>query len=252
MQVRHKETDEEGSRADSLRLQLEDVQNEFREFTYRVSHEVHAPLRSAVNFAVLLEREYEKDLSEEVRNCLHYVVDGVKQAQALLNGLLEYSRIDTLGNPPERVDCNYVLECCQARFRANEAFKEARTTIEPLPELMANPAQLETLFYVLIDNAVRYRDPARRLEIHIFARRHKNFWLFTVADNGSGLAEAHQQEAFQLFLRFPTPHDSGGIGLGLALAEKIVKHHGGRIWMESEPGVGTRLYFMLPAIEDGA
>jgi len=232
----------------SSQQQLSELREGFREFAYRVSHDVNAPMRSVVNFSELLARKYEKTLLDnQARDYLAYIVKGVKQAQDMLDALLEYSRIDTLSNPTIESDCNLILERCLRLLHPLIERFEVTVRSEPLPFVLCEPKQLEKLFCVLIENAIQFRSSGRIPEVSIGAKSIQDAWLFWVADNGIGIAPKYHKEIFQAFRHVHTGVMQSGLGMGLAIAQKIIQRHKGEIWVVSDSDLGSVFYFTLPA-----
>ncbi len=230
--------------ADTM-AELERSNKELEQFAYVASHDLQAPLRRITSFIQLLEERYKDGLDQEAKKYLHYVVDGAKRMQALINDLLAYSRLGTRGKPFLRTDCNKVLDRVLADLDKPIKSCGAVVTYDALPTVMADEAQLGQVFQNLIENAVKF---CRNIQprIHISAKRGDDGWLFSVSDNGIGVAEEFFDRIFVMFQRLHTQEEYPGTGIGLAVCKKIVERHGGRIWAESETGKGSTFYFTIP------
>lgn len=162
----------------------------------------------------------------------------------MINGLLEYSRVDSRGKSFELIDCETLFE--RALLNLEVTIKENNTTIthDTLPTVMADSSQLLQVFQNLISNAIKFHG-TESPRIHISARRNENEWIFSVHDNGIGIEQEYTKQLFNIFKRLHG-REYPGIGLGLSICKKIINRHNGRIWLESEPGKGSTFYFTIP------
>jgi signal transduction histidine kinase len=169
----------------------------------------------------------------------------------LIHDLLELLRVGRQGKLPAAVAVSQSIEQACQQLRANIDEHKAIIDVGPMPEVFAQGGQIVQLFQNLIGNAIKYVAPGVQPQIAISARGDGEFWHFTVQDNGIGIPENHLDAVFIIFRRLHADEAYSGTGVGLALCKKIVEQHGGRIWVESEVGTGTRFHFTLPAA-DGA
>jgi light-regulated signal transduction histidine kinase (bacteriophytochrome) len=163
----------------------------------------------------------------------------------LISDLLAYSRIGTRGKPFGPTNCNETLDRVLATLKEPLAGADAKLTRDPLPEVIADSSQLETLFQHLIENAVKFRRGARP-RIHVGAEDVDGEWVFSVRDNGIGIDPMYCERIFVIFQRLHRRDEYPGTGMGLAICKRIVERRGGRIWVESEPGKGSTFYFTIP------
>ncbi|MEC4982825.1 MAG: ATP-binding protein [Oscillatoria sp. PMC 1068.18] len=218
---------------------------ELEEFAYVVSHDLQEPLRAIIGYTKLLETEYRDRFDETGFEYLDFVVGGARRMQFLIQDLLSYSRIATNGIEFAETDCNQIL--AQALDNLQVAITEIPVNIhsESLPQVMADPNQILQLFQNLLSNALKFRRQ-ESLEIQINAELKDNqYWQFSVQDNGIGIKEKYFDRIFQVFKRLHTQREFPGTGIGLAVCKKIVERHGGKIWVESELGLGSIFYFTL-------
>ena len=228
----------------SLLAELERSNKELEQFAYVASHDLQEPLRMVSSYTQLLEVEYRDKLSDDAREYITYAVDGAKRMQRLINDLLEFSRVGTRGTRLEPVDLNVVLSAVLANLSVAIEEAGAQITSDPLPVAMADATQLGQLLQNLIANAIKFRG-ARPPVINITASDRGQEWVFVVADNGIGIEPQYFDRIFVIFQRLHAAVDYPGTGIGLAVCKRIVERHGGRIWVDSEPGHGTAVSFSV-------
>ena len=233
-------------RLQQLNQELSRSNQELEQFAYVTSHDLQQPLRTIENFTQLLAQSYSDQLDgdEEAEQIISFVLNGVSRMKALINDLLTYSRITTQRKELQSADCEVILEIVTSNLEL--LIRETDTTITSgsLPTVKANQQQLVQLFQNLIDNAIKYRrqqPPA----IKIGAKAKNGEWLFWVKDNGIGISSEHNERIFLIFQRLHTSKEYPGTGIGLAICQKIVQLHHGKIWLDSELGQGTTFYFTI-------
>ncbi len=219
--------------------------DELSQFAYVASHDLQEPLRMVASFLQLLEKRYERVLDEDGKKFIHFAVDGAKRMQALIQDLLSLSRVQTRARPLAPLDCAKVFRDVCENLQLVIAESNATITCDSLPEIVADNVQIAQLFQNLMDNALKFRgvEPVR---IHISAVRRAGEWEFSVSDNGMGIEPQFFDRIFGIFQRLQTREELPGTGIGLAVCKKIVERHGGRIWIESEPGRGSTFFFTIP------
>lgn len=195
------------------------------------------------SYTRLLARRYEGQLDERADRYIGYAVDGAERMKALIQDLLEYSRVGTRGNPPEPTDPEEALAHAIEDLRLAIHEADARITYDPLPEVMADPVQLRQVFQNLLENALKFSGDEPPV-VHVSGGRQGERCVFSVRDQGVGIEEEYRDQIFVLFRRLQGP-EAGGTGIGLALARKIVERHGGELWVDSEPGEGSTFHFTL-------
>jgi light-regulated signal transduction histidine kinase (bacteriophytochrome) len=218
---------------------------ELEQLAYIASHDLQEPLRMVVSYLQLLEQRYGGQLDSDAHEFIEFAVDGATRMQALIDDLLTYSRVGTRAQPLQPTDCMAVVEVVIRSVRV--AIKESgtRVTYDPLPTVAGDATQLMQLFQNLIANAIKFRRD-QGPEIHIHAEPEDGFWRFSVQDNGIGIAPEYFDRIFVMFQRLHSRSTYSGTGIGLAICQKIVERHGGRIWVESTPGTGSTFQFTLP------
>lgn len=225
--------------------ELERSNKELEEFAYVASHDLQEPLRMVSGFTQLLEKKYKDHLDDKAREYIHFANDGAKRMQALIEALLQYSRVGKKDTAVEEVDLNNVL--AQVLTDLDISIKEARAEIkvEPLPVLSVNRAQMVQLFQNLILNALKFREPAKPPVIEVACQKKTDGWQFSIKDNGIGIDPKFSEKIFVIFQRLHSNKKYPGTGIGLSLCKKIVENYKGRIWIESEPGKGSIFHFTI-------
>jgi PAS domain S-box-containing protein len=218
---------------------------DLQQFAYVASHDLQEPLRNVASCLQLLEKKYKNKLDANADQYIYHAVEASVRMKALILDLLAYSRIGTKGKPPQRIDCEQILDQTVRNLRAAVADAGAVITHEPLPTVPADDTQLLQVFQNLIGNAIKFRrdEPP---QIHLSAVKNKNEWIFSVKDNGIGIESRHLDRIFVIFQRLHKRSQYHGTGMGLAIVKKVVERHRGRVWVESEFGSGTTFYFTIP------
>ncbi|AGB38379.1 PAS domain S-box protein [Natronococcus occultus] len=225
---------------------LEESNERLEQFAYAASHDLQEPLRMITSYLELLERRYGDRLDENGEEFLAYAVDGAERMREMIDGLLEFARVDTRGEPFEPVELDVVLEETLDTLRIKIDESGAEIELESLPRVRGDEAQLRQLFQNLLSNAIEYSgdEPPR---VRVEADRAGETWTVAVRDEGVGIDADEQDRIFDVFERLHSQEEHPGTGIGLALCERIVERHGGEIRVDSEPGEGTTVTFTLPA-----
>ena len=229
--------------------QLSASNRELEQFAYVASHDLQAPLRNIASFARILERRYRDKLSEEANEFLAFIRESVGELQHLIDDLLSLSKVNPQSAQMQPLPLGLPLRRAVEQLRAVLGESNAHISIEALPPVRGDSRLLTQLFQNLIANAVKFQPAGRVPEVHIRAVREAGGdWRCEVADNGIGIAAQNHDKLFQIFRRLNAADQYPGTGIGLALCHKIVGLHGGRIWVESLPGEGSRFCFTLPSV----
>jgi two-component system, chemotaxis family, CheB/CheR fusion protein len=218
---------------------------DLQQFAAVASHDLQEPLRTVSGFVQLLQKKYADQLDAEADTFIGHAVDGAKRMEILIKDLLAYARVDSRRREPSPTDANLALR--QALDNLGDRIQETRAEIThgKLPTVRTDPSQLAQLFQNLLGNAMKFHAEAPP-KIHVDACREGDYWRFSVSDNGIGIASEYQDHIFEVFRRLHSRAQYAGTGIGLAICKKIVERHGGRIWVESEPGHGSTFHFILP------
>jgi PAS domain S-box-containing protein len=218
---------------------------ELNQFFFVSSHHLQEPVRSIVSYLQLLQRRYEGKLGEDADEFISYAVNGAIRMRELINGQIAYAHIGTHGRTFMPTDCSAAVDSVLNGLRPVIEEHNATVTRDELPSISADSNQILQLFHHLIDNAIKFKgdEPPR---VHISARQEDDQWVFTIQDNGLGIAPQYFDRIFEIFQRLHKGEEYPGTGIGLAICKKIIERHGGHIWVESEPGQGSTFYFTIP------
>lgn len=219
---------------------------DLEQFASVASHDLQEPLRMVTSYLQLLARRYKGKLDSDANEFISFALDGSLRMWKLINDLLTYSRVGTREKELKLTDCKTVLDQSLNNLKVAVEENGAVVTHDPLPTVMVDNPQWVQLFQNLIGNAIKFRGNKPPC-IHVSASRNGNGWIFSIRDNGIGIAPEYAESIFTIFKRLHGLQDYAGTGIGLAICKKIVERHGGRIWMESEVGKGATFYFTLPA-----
>jgi PAS domain S-box-containing protein len=219
---------------------------ELERFAYVSSHDLQEPLRTVASFAQLLGSRYRGKLDADADEFIQFIVDGANRMQTLINDLLAYSRVGTQGKPFAPVEFERVFHDVMEDLDLAIEESGAVVTRDPLPAVRGDGVQLRQLLQNLVGNAIKFRQPGEPPRVHVGAARDGAGWQFSVRDNGIGIDPQYFERVFIIFQRLHGRDDYPGTGIGLAVCKKIVERHGGRIWVESEPGRGSTFHFTLP------
>ena len=217
---------------------------ELEQFAYVASHDLREPLRMVASYVKLLERRYADKLDDSAKEFINFAVDGANRMQRLIEDLLTYSCV---GSKPQELEPLHAEEALtDAIQNLQEAIKEAdaKVTYDPLPIVSGDQTQLIQLFQNLVANAIKFRGD-KQPEVHVTVEPDHGQWRFSVIDNGIGIKKDYQDRIFKIFQRLHSREEYDGTGIGLAVVNKIVERHHGKIWVNSTPGEGATFSFTL-------
>ncbi|TYT60261.1 PAS domain-containing sensor histidine kinase [Natrialba swarupiae] len=223
---------------------LEESNERLEQFAHAVSHDLREPLRMVTSYLQLIDQRCGDALEDDGEEFLEYAVDGAERMREMIEGLLEYSRVETQGEPFEPVDLGAVLDEVRDDLQLRIDETDAEITADELPTVAGDASQLRQVFQNLLDNAIEYSgdEPPR---IDIAAERVGDRWRIIVADHGIGIDPDNHDRVFEVFQRLHTSNEYPGTGIGLALCQRIVERHDGEMWVESEPDEGSTFSFTL-------
>jgi two-component system, chemotaxis family, sensor kinase Cph1 len=224
---------------------LEASNQELEQFAYVSSHDLREPLRMITSFLQLLEKRYKGRLDEDADEFITFAVEGAKRMDAMINDLLEYSKIGNQERDFNYINCEKILEIVLMNLKTLIEEHEVIITHEALPDIYANDQLMIQLFQNIISNSIKYQSE-KRPEIHISVEKKEEEHVFSITDNGIGIDSKHLERIFIIFQRLHTRDEYEGTGIGLAISQKIVHLLGGKIWVESKPGQGSTFYFTIP------
>ncbi len=220
---------------------------ELQHFTYAAAHDLREPVRTVRAFTELLETRHSAALTGEGPRILSYIASAARRMEELVDGLFQYGQASNADSDLADVSLDDVLRTVTGAMRKQLEETHAKVEWNGLPPLRADRNQLAVVFQNLISNAIKYRG-RNPPEVEITADAFEGEWRFCVADNGIGIAPRHQGRIFNIFERVH-PHDYPGAGIGLSICRRLIERQGGRIWVESEEGKGSRFCFTFPRPE---
>jgi signal transduction histidine kinase len=244
------------ARLDAQAVELRRSNAELEQFAYVASHDLQEPLRKVASFCQLLEQRYGSALDERGIEYIGFAVDGAKRMQVLINDLLTFSRVGRLNVTRTTVDLDSTLDTALGNLAT--AIEESKAQIVrrggPLPQVIGDATLVTMLWQNLIGNAVKFRRDDRVPRIVIDCERgsgdHGGHWIFSVTDNGVGIAPEFAEKVFVIFQRLHGRDTYTGTGIGLAVCKKIVELHGGTIGIDTGNSSGSRFWFTLPVAAD--
>jgi PAS domain S-box-containing protein len=231
-----------------LRRQAEELRHsneELEQFAYVASHDLQEPLRMVSSYVQLLARRYQGRLDSDADEFIGFAVEGANRMKVLINDLLAFSRVGTRSKEFGPVPLDKIFDEVVRNLELAVEESSAVISRDSLPRVLADEVQMAQLFQNLIGNAIKFRGEAPP-RVHVGARSQDDHWLLFVRDNGIGLDPKFAERIFVIFQRLHNRAEYPGTGIGLAICRKIVERHGGRIWVESQPGAGATFLFTLP------
>ncbi len=225
--------------------ELERSNDDLEHFAYIASHDLQEPLRMIASYNQLLAKRYKDQLDDKAHKYIDYAVDGAKRMQALIHGLLEYSRAGSGGIEFKETDMNHQLDLVLHDLHKKIQETETKISKMELPSMVVNSQQVGRVLQNLISNAIKFQNGTVP-KINISVKEESEETVFCIHDNGVGIAPESFDRVFNLFERVHSRQQYPGNGIGLAVSKRLVENHGGRIWLESEKDQGTAFYFSIP------
>jgi signal transduction histidine kinase/Tfp pilus assembly protein PilF len=245
-----KEVEERTGELKQSNVQLEKSNKELEQFAYITSHDLKEPLRNIISFTDLIDRNLLGELDEETEDYMHTVKSNARQMHSLIEGVLEFARIENIDFHKEKVDLNTILEKIQSVLLASLQEKNVQLKIGNLQEVIGNSSQLFLVLKNLVENAMKYNNNPEP-KIVVTSNVVGGFCHVSVKDNGIGIDKEYHTKIFDMFQRLHIRREYKGAGLGLSICKKIIQNLGGDIWVESELGKGSSFIFSIPHVEKG-
>ncbi|WP_224448702.1 PAS domain S-box protein [Haloprofundus salilacus] len=224
---------------------LEESNERLEQFAYAASHDLQEPLRMVSSYLQLIDQRYADELDENAEEFIGFAIDGAERMREMIDSLLEYSRVETRGDPLKPVDLDPILNGVIENLQVKIEESNAEITADPLPRVKGDASQIRQVFQNLLDNAIEYSGDEPP-QIRVTAERDFDVHVISVRDEGIGIDPTATNRIFDVFQRLHTRDEHPGTGIGLALCERIIERHGGEIWVDSEPGAGSTFSFTLP------
>jgi light-regulated signal transduction histidine kinase (bacteriophytochrome) len=218
---------------------------ELEQFAYIASHDLQEPLITVIQCIDLLQDGLYDNLDEEKKQYLEFINSSTARMQQLVKGLLDYSRIGK-GRKSNQIDCNEIVANVLADMDASLKESNAIIECENLPIIQGYTTEIRQLFQNMISNANKFRKKDQQPKIKITAVKEETNWIFSIEDNGIGIKEEDMDKVFVIFKRLHNRSEYQGTGIGLSHCKKIVEHHHGTIWVESEPNEGSTFKWSFP------
>jgi PAS domain S-box-containing protein len=229
---------------------LEEANRELEAFSYSVSHDLRTPLRAIRGFSRMLQDERAASLDEEGRRLLGVVIANTEKMGQLIDDLLSFSRVGRNEITRSRIDMSGVVRGVIAELEPLEEGAGIEFVVESLPDAQGDAAMIRQVWVNLIANAVKFTLPKGSGLIRVGADRSEGENVYHVKDTGVGFKAEYAEKAFGIFQRLHSESEFEGTGVGLAIVERIIVRHGGRVWAEGKAGEGAEFYFSLPRYED--
>jgi signal transduction histidine kinase len=226
---------------------LERSNAELEQFAYVASHDLQEPLRKVASFCQLLQRRYEGQLDERADQYIGFAVDGAKRMQSLITDLLAFSRVGRGETELIATPLDEVVTTALANLTRRVEESRARVEVQPLPVVLGDPVLLTAVFQNLIGNALKFHGDEPPV-VRVKAEHNGTDWTISCCDEGIGIDPEYAERIFAIFQRLHPKETYEGTGIGLALCRKIVEHHGGRIWLDTDATPGTTFRFTLPVL----
>ncbi|KXX68630.1 ATP-binding protein [Flammeovirga sp. SJP92] len=225
---------------------LKEKNKSLEEFAYITSHDLQEPLNTISSFVEILFITYDERMDDNCRQILKYISTSTARLRNMIKSVLEYSRLGTKKEKKD-IDCNRLIQEIRDDFKKLLETKEVNLQINHLPMINGSESEMRMLFQNLISNAIKYQKADSIPEVTVNVKdSHDGFWVFSVKDNGIGIAEGNRNKIFRMFHRLHLQDEYQGVGIGLANCQKIVQSHKGKIWVESEENQGSTFYFTIP------
>jgi two-component system sensor histidine kinase/response regulator len=228
-------------------LQLEDMNQELESFSYSVSHDLRAPLRSIIGYSKILDEDYHATLDEEGRRVVAVIRRSSGRMNSLIDSLLEFSKLGRKELTKSNIDSESLVNGVIDEIK-NTIAHQAKIEVNDLLPAYADQALLTQVWVNLLSNAIKYSSKKESPVVEIGSQGNESYITYFVKDNGSGFDMAYADKLFKVFQRLHKQTEFEGTGVGLALVQKIINRHDGKVWAEGKIGEGATFYFSLPLL----
>lgn len=228
-------------------LETKKINQDLEAFSYSVSHDLRAPLRSINGYSQILIEDYSEKLDDEGHRILNVIINNAKKMGQLIDDLLEFSRLGRQEIYRAMADVNEQVQNISSELMERETKRTIDLKIHPLGSAMIDPTMMRQVWINLIGNALKYSRNKEVATIEIGRTDENGKTVFYVKDNGAGFDMAYMDKLFGVFQRLHKANEFEGTGVGLALVKRIIDRHKGQIWAEAKVGEGATFYFSLPA-----
>ena len=224
---------------------LEVSNQELEAFAYSISHDLRAPLRAIGSFAHIMGESHDEHVGSEGQHYLHVIQDNCQQMDRLIQGLLTFSRFSRQALNKQKVDIHDLVNSVLKDFNAEQKERGVKIILGDLPACEADPVLLRQVFFNLLSNALKFTRRNKKARIKVGSQQKENQCVYFIKDNGAGFDMQYAHKLFNVFARLHRAEDFEGTGVGLAIVQRIILRHGGRVWIESKVNKGTTVYFKL-------
>jgi two-component system sensor kinase len=229
-----------------LTADLEAANKEIESLAYAVSHDLRAPLRAIEGFTAVLLEDYKAGLDAEGQRFLEIIGTSSRRVSLMVEGILSYSRFGRHEMTLSEIDTNELIRAVLTDVEPVLQKRKIEFKVSPLPTTRGDYFLLREIWKILIGNAVKFTRNKPEAIIEISGKKEGNETVFTVRDNGVGFDPSYSDKLFQVFQRLHSENEFEGVGVGLAIAQRLVRRHNGNIWAEATPEVGATFHFSLP------
>lgn len=235
---------DEKEKVETVNNDLSSVNKELDAFTYSVSHDLRAPLRAINGYAQILNEDYGTKLDEEGKRIIETISNNATKMATLIDELLAFSRLGRKELQKKEIDMNEVTDAAIAEFN-NSVAHNAQIKIGELHKIKADYGLVQQVMFNLISNAIKYSSKKEHPLVEIFSEQKNDEIIFSVKDNGAGFDMRYYDKLFGVFQRLHKQGDFEGVGVGLAIIQRIIVKHGGKVWAEGKVNEGAQFNFSL-------
>jgi PAS domain S-box-containing protein len=229
--------------------QLEEANKELQAFAYSVSHDLRAPLRAIDGFSKFVMEDYGHELDSEGQRLLGLIRSNTQKMDKLITDILSLSRVSRSEHKKSIIDMTKMAMSMLHEAASPEIREKLEITIDPLPIAVADPTFIKQVWINLISNAIKFSSLKMKPEIKISGYKENKYNVYCISDNGVGFNPEYAHKLFGVFQRLHKANEFEGTGVGLAIVQRIIHRHGGKVWAESKEGRGATFYFSLPVSE---